>query len=276
MERGDMRSVSALHSAPATKLRALGPLAKEDESSLTSLCHTVGAVSRRRDIISRSAGGDFVHILLSGWGARYSILADGSRRITAVLLPGDFLDLHGSRYAPATQNVTALTDCVVASVPATAFEKTVAASQSLAKALWRSSLTDENIARQWLASAGRADARTSVARLFCELHVRLCAIGLTEGSRLPLPITQEDIGDATGLTAVHVNRTIRGLREERLIEKTGAELDLRDIVRLRRLAAFSPDYLGMHEGPRQTGRDMKLQPGSRSPAFNKALTPAMS
>lgn len=241
--------------APARKLRSHGPLSTADESVLAGLCHTVRAMPRRRDVLSPGTETQYVHILLSGWAARYSILADGVRRITALLLPGDTLDLHGAWHAPVAQSVTALTDCTVSYIPASGFEQVVAARPSLARALWRSSLIDESITRQWLASTGRTDARTAVARLICELHARLRAIGLADRVRLPFPMRQKDLGDATGMTAVHVKRTMRVLREERLIDRVGSELFLRDVDQLRRLAAFSPDYLRMIEDPeRYTNR----------------------
>lgn len=113
----------------------------------------------------------------------------------------------------------------------------------IAKAFLWSNLVDEGVLREWLVSIGRRDAFERIGHLFCELHFRLKLIGLVEDDRMDLPLTQEDIADATGLTAVHTNRTLQRLRGEGLIELPSHVLTINDIGVLRDRAGFNPAYL---------------------------------
>jgi CRP-like cAMP-binding protein len=119
----------------------------------------------------------------------------------------------------------------------------VASSQGLTQAFWHRAVVENGIMRQWLASAGRRTALEMIAHLLCELHLRMRLINLARGTKFTLPITQEEIGDATGLTAVHVNRIMRALRESKLVERTGCEFHLLDVPQLRSLAGFDARYL---------------------------------
>ena len=102
---------------------------------------------------------------------------------------------------------------------------------------------EEAIAREWIANVGQRDAAERLAHLFCELFIRLRAVGLTNGDHCELPITQEQLGDATGLSAVHVNRTLQVLREQRLIILKGKTLTIPDLDALQRAALFNANYL---------------------------------
>lgn len=225
------------------KLETVESLTDAEKRAAIALCNDVRVTPRRKDIISQGASPDRVHIILSGWAARYSIVRDGSRRITAFLLPGDFCDIHGTVLATMDHSILAITDCEVAHVPADLIEEITRSTPVLTRALWRSTLIDEAILRQWLVNAGRMDALKTVGHLLCEMHARMKLIGLVEDGRLDLPMTQEELGDATGLTSVHVNRTLRDLRQQGLLTLGRGELHIPDVPALAKACEFDPQYL---------------------------------
>ena len=120
----------------------------------------------------------------------------------------------------------------------------------MARLLWLSTLLDAALHRERILSVGRRSALSRIAHLFCELRLRLEIVGLTDGDRFALPITQADIGDASGLTPVHVNRTLRKLRDEELMTFRGGEVVIHDWERLQLVAEFSTDFLYLERRPR--------------------------
>ena len=122
---------------------------------------------------------------------------------------------------------------------------------ALTRAFWRATLVDEAILRQWLVNGGRKEAYAAVAHLLCELHQRLQIVGLVEGDSFELPLTQQELADATGITNVHVNRVLRRLREDGLVERTRGMLRIRELSKLRRIAHFNPNYLHLRRAAGQ-------------------------
>ncbi|MEO5865733.1 MAG: helix-turn-helix domain-containing protein, partial [Sphingomonas sp.] len=131
----------------------------------------------------------------------------------------------------------------VAMVPHPAMRALTEKSATLTELLWRSTLIDAAINREWIVSVGARGAAARLAHLFCEMYMRLQRVGMTEGRRFAFPVTQTDLADATGLTAVHANRMLRQLREERLVEFRQGEVNILDWDQLRRFAEFEPGYL---------------------------------
>ena len=109
--------------------------------------------------------------------------------------------------------------------------------------MWWSTLVDQSILREWVLNVGRRNAFERVGHLLCELHFRMKRVGLVDDGRLSLPLTQEELADATGLTAVHMNRTIQHLRSDGLIELGQGTLTLLDVAALQEAAGFDPSYL---------------------------------
>jgi CRP-like cAMP-binding protein len=184
---------------------------------------------------------------VEGWAARYKLLPDGARQITAFLIPGDFCDLHVTILGEMDHGITTLTRSRVAFVPRARIEE-LTERPSLVKAFWWSTLVDEAILRAWIVNVGRRDAFEAVGHLICELYVRMKNIGLVDGRRFDLPLTQEEIGDALGLTSVHVNRVLQRLRSEDLISFRQGLLTIHDYPALEKASGFNPNYL--HIEPR--------------------------
>jgi CRP-like cAMP-binding protein len=181
--------------------------------------------------------------MLSGWAARYKSVQNGGRQIVDFVIPGDFCDLHVSLLREMDHGIVALTPCSVARINEAEIAKLTSENSRIVRAMWWSTLVDQGILREWVLNVGRRRAYERVAHLFCEMHFRMKRVGLVEGDRLALPITQEQLGDATGLTAVHINRTLQRFREENLIEIGSGSLTLLDPQALQEAAGFNPAYM---------------------------------
>ncbi len=182
-------------------------------------------------------------IVLSGMACRHKILSNGARQILSVHIKGDGVDLQNALLTRTDYNMQALTRTEVALVPAAAVSALIGSSPDIARALWVETLLDASIQREWTVNVGRRDGRSRVAHLLCELGVRLEAAKLGERQRYDLPLTQEQLADVTGLTAVHVNRVLQELRGSRLISREKSPLRIDDWERLADAGGFHSAYL---------------------------------
>lgn len=227
------------------RLSQLSTLDEIDVDLVQSIPWSSITVKRGSDILRLGDCPNYVYVIESGWAARYSIRRNGTRRITGFMLPGDFCGIHAVTAEPMEHAITTLTECEVARVQASIVEEAVAVSPAIGKALWRAKLTDEAILRMWLLNS--QDAETALAHLICELHARVDVIGAVHDDRFLVPVIQEQIGDALGMSAVHVNRMMKQLRLSGLVRFEGHEIIIPDIVALRAACSFSPAYLHLPE-----------------------------
>lgn len=225
------------------KLSAASVLPDADQQALAELCTNVRVVRAKRDIISEGDEPEHIHIVLDGWAARYRVLQDGSRQITALLLPGDICDLHVTILARMDHSIMALTDTRIAFVAPQIMENLSIDRPQLGRALWRATLIDEAVLRSWIVNLGRRPAEERIAHLFCELHARLSLVGLVDNGHFSLPLTQEVIADSTGLTGVHINRMLQKLRNDGAILLKDGQLTILDVPKLAALANFDSQYL---------------------------------
>ena len=226
------------------RLKIFANLKAEDEALISRLCHDVRRTRARRDIISEGERPEHIHLMVEGWAARYYVVPSGARQITALLIPGDFFDLHVTVLGQMDHGIVALTDCRLAYIDPAALDRATAENSRLARALWWSTLVDESVLRNWVVNVGRRDAYERIAHLLCELHARMKLVGLvTEEDELDLPLTQEEIADATGLTAVHTNRMLQLLRKQGLIALSSGRLHVLRVSALQKTAGFDPGYL---------------------------------
>jgi CRP-like cAMP-binding protein len=233
------------------KLEGYAPLSEEDKRVIRDLsAERVVKVRARHDIIRDGAATDYIHLILDGWAARYKVLPDGTRQITAFLIPGDFCDLHVTILSTMDHGIVALTPCTVANLDSAKLDRITSERSMLTKALWWMTLVDEAVLRQWIVNA-RRQAIAAVAHLICELHIRLKSVGLAQGPRIELPLTQEVLADATGMTPVHMNRTLQTLREHGLIELKHGSLRIPDVAALATVGGFDDSYLHLRKGRRR-------------------------
>ena len=183
-------------------------------------------------------------VLIDGHAFRSKFTGEGHRQIVSFHMIGDIVDLQHLELCVADHNIQALDDAVVAWIATDVIRTTMTARPVVARALWRDSLIDGSIFREWVLNVGRRDARSRIAHLLCELIYRR-SIALADEQRgcFELPMSQEQIADATALTPVHVNRMLQQLELERVIERDRRTFQIRDWTALCRVADFDPGYL---------------------------------
>lgn len=186
-------------------------------------------------------------LLISGFAMRHKEAGDGSRQILSIHMKGDVLDLQNSLLGVADHNVQMLTAGEVAMVPVEAMREIAFARPAVGQAMWRETLIEGSIFREWMVNIGRRDARTRIAHLLCEIALRMEEAGLGQSTSYELPITQEQLADCTALTSVHVNRTLMKLEQEGLITRTKREITIVDWTRLVTVADFEPRYLHLEQ-----------------------------
>ena len=182
-------------------------------------------------------------ILVSGYAFRHKLTGDGNRQILSLHIPGDALDFQNMFLHESDHNVQMLTRGQVAEVPRGQLEDLVLNYSAVGRAILIHTLVEASIFREWVVNIGRRDARSRIAHLLCEFAYRLSTHDLTPSRVCQLPITQEQLADATGLTAVHVNRVLKSLQAEGLIDRNRRIVSFPNWQALRDVAAFNPRYL---------------------------------
>jgi CRP-like cAMP-binding protein len=208
------------------------------------------AVAEGEDLVREGDHPTESLFLITGFAARYNLLHTGKRQLTALHVPGDFVDLHSFLVKTMDHGVLAITPCTLGVVPHEALHAISETQPHLFRLLALHIAVDAAIHRQWIVSIGRQSAREHAAHLLCELFLRLQAVGLTEGSSFKLPLTQAELGDTLGLSTVHVNRILQELRAEGLITWRGETVVIEDWPRLQEIAEFDPTFLCLESEPR--------------------------
>lgn len=226
----------------ATRLSTVGTLSQEDRRALLELPFTSERHGLGTDL--RVAAEGQAVLLTAGFVIRHKTVADGGRQIVAVHVPGDVIHAHTSLVEPGSR-IDSLTRVEIARIQAAPLLKLAFTHPEIGRAMWREALIASAISREWIASLGRRSARGRVAHLICETAVRCERAGMGTHEGFELPMTQEQLGDALGLTAVHINRTLRALQEDGLIQRSKRSIAVADWPGLVREAGFDPSYLLM-------------------------------
>jgi CRP-like cAMP-binding protein len=214
-----------------------------DREAVLALPHHLRRVAAASHLVRDGDKPDYCTVLLSGFAFRHKITGEGGRQVLSIHLQGDFLDLQNSLLRIADHNVQMLTDGEVATIPRDAIADLALARPAVGLAMWTDTLVDSSIFREWVVNVGRRDARTRIAHILCEFSLRLEAAGLAKDHRYELPMTQEQLADAVGLTSVHVNRVLRQLGEEGLISRNKRAIVIEDWPRMREVGDFNERYL---------------------------------
>ena len=231
------------------KLEYRQTLSPEDRAAVLALPHTTERVEQHDYIVREGATPLHSCVLLAGFAVRSKIGGQGQRQIVAIHMKGEMLDLQNSLLGVADHDVQMLTRGKIAMIPRQQIERVAAEHPAVGRAMWIDTLVDGAIFREWIMNVGRRDARTRLAHLLCEFSLRLKLAGLGEYAGYELPMTQEQLGDATGLTPVHVNRTIKTLEREGLITRSSARsIRIGDWRKLAEVGEFDSTYLHMREG----------------------------
>jgi len=235
--------------AVASKLEAFTKLSAEDREALARVTQNTRYVDARRDIISEGDKPRHVHLVVDGWGARYKSLPDGKRQIVSIFLPGDFCDLNVYILKHMDHSIGAITRMKVAMIGPEEMNALTRERPRITQALWWHELVSTAIQREWTLNLGQRSAYERLGHLLVELYLRLRTVGRANDHRCDFPLTQNDLAEATGLTAVHVNRTLQELRGDGLIELERRQLHILDLERLMDVSLFNANYLHLdHEG----------------------------
>jgi CRP-like cAMP-binding protein len=197
----------------------------------------------RRTVIRKGELLGVSTLLVTGFMGRYMDDRAGHRQLVALHLPGDFVDLHAYPLQRLDHDVVTITDCEIATIAHDDLTRITESAPHLGRMLWFSTLLDAAMHREWIFRLGRLAALGRMAHFLCETHVRMEAIGMTQGLEFRLPLTQTDLGETCGLTNVHVSRILSGLRRQQLADVRDGVVRLLDWNRLVRLGEFDPDYL---------------------------------
>lgn len=231
-------------------LEARDRVSREERDILLGLLVREKTVLAKDDIVREGASPHESCLMLSGLSARYHILSDGRRQISAIHITGDFIDLHSLLLGVMDHGVVALTDCRVIYAPHAALREITQTQPHLMRLLWLLTLIDAAIHRQWIVAAGRLQAPGRLAHLLCEFYTRLQIVDAAGDLAFDFPISQVELSDALGLSSVHVNRTVRELRDRGLITWENSHVTITNWPGLKSCAQFEPGYLNIRQTPR--------------------------
>ena len=221
-------------------------LETEDRAAILALPYTEKKVERHHVLVRERELAAQSCLMLSGYSVRSKVVASGSRQILSIHMKGEMVDLQNSMLRVADHSVQMLTAGKVAMVKREDIIRLTLERPKVGHAMWIDTLVDGSIFREWIANVGRRDARTRISHLLCEFSLRLKVAGLGAEDYYELPMTQEQLGDATGLTSVHVNRTLKGLEGDGLIDRSRPRsIRIGDWRKLADAGDFDSDYLHM-------------------------------
>lgn len=233
----------------ASKLEAFTKFSVDDRAALADASRNVRIVDPRRDLISEGERPRHVHLMLDGWACRYKTLPDGKRQIVSLLVPGDLCDLNVYILGYMDHSIGAITRLKIAMIGPEEMSALTRDRPRIVQALWWHELVTAAVQREWTLNVGQRTAYERIGHLLVELYLRLEVVGRATGGWCDFPLTQNDLADATGLTAVHVNRTLQQLRGNELIELDRRRLHILDLRRLIDEVMFNKNYLHLdHEG----------------------------
>jgi CRP-like cAMP-binding protein len=227
----------------AHKLNIHHSLSNDDRAAILGLPYKLRWLEPQSYTMREGDLPDRCAVLVSGYAFRHKLTGDGERQILSLHIPGDALDFQNMFLSESDHNVQLLTRAQVAEIPREPLQELVLSHPTIGRAIMIHTLVEASIFREWVVNVGRRDARSRIAHLLCEFAYRLTTQGIAPSGSYELPITQEQLADATGLTAVHVNRVLKGLQAEGLIDRNRRVVSFPDWHRLRDVADFNPRYL---------------------------------
>jgi CRP-like cAMP-binding protein len=229
------------------KLESIAILSDNERQAIRGLPIRTHVLNARQDIVRDGDRPSHCCLILGGWACRYKLLSQGKRQILSFHIPGDIPDLQNLHLHTMDHSLATLKQATVAFIPHEDLRELTADFPSIGAVLWRDTLIDAAIFREWMTGMGRRSAFERVGHLFCEMYLKLQAVGLAGDHRCPMPITQMDLADALGLTPVHVNRVLQEMRARTLITLRSSMLVIEAWDELLRSSEFNPTYLHLEK-----------------------------
>ncbi|RFC62717.1 Crp/Fnr family transcriptional regulator [Fulvimarina endophytica] len=231
------------------RLDLVATLTDEDRDALRALSLTHKTVAAGTDIVVENQEVHHSCLLVDGFVHRYRDTREGKRQIIAFHVPGDIVDLHSLKFEKLDHNVAATIRCDLAFIRHEELWDLCMSRPNIAAALWRETLIDGSIFRRWIVALGRMSGIQRTAHLLCELTMRLHAMNTAQTQHFHLPLTQNELADALGLTVVTVNRTLQTLKQRGLVERNRTMLTIRNWPALAQIAGFEATYLHLRNPP---------------------------
>ena len=240
------------------RLTSRSVLSTEEQQAILNLPGQTVQVEANRDFVRLGETVGHSCLIVAGFVGRFGQNAEGGRQITALHIPGDMADLHSVVQPEGTSALQAISTATIMRIPHHAIRAAAGRYPALAEALWRDCMVDAAILSQWVVNVGRRDAKSRIAHLLCETAWRFRVEPSTAQSLFSFPLTQAQLGDATGLTPVHVNRTIKILREEGIADVSKGMARIHDWQGLVQIGDFDPTYLQTQIKPEERLRIVQM------------------
>lgn len=222
-------------------LRSL--LTSEEAIAILGLNGHTKQVAAHTDFVLQGEPVDHACLVIEGLVGRSGQNRDGARQITCLHIPGDMADLPSVVSPKSGWGLTALSNTTILRVAHADIRRVAAKHPGIAEAFWRDCVADGSIFSEWVVNVGCRDATSRLAHLFCEMAVRSERAGLSSRHSFALPITQSDLGDATGLTGVHVNRTLKALKAQGIVTASSGTVTVHDWDQLVSIGDFDDAFL---------------------------------
>src|SRR3954451_4184220 len=229
------------------RLESILALSEDEKDALRKLSGTTKTVGPRQDLVREGDRPSECCLILEGFAYRYKLTETGKRQIFSFHIPGDIPDLQSLHIDVMDHSLSSLSACKLMYVPHETMRDLVRRCPRIGDAFWRDTLIDAAVFREWIMNLGRREAYGRMAHLLCEFYVRLKAVGLTTDHAYQFPLTQAELADATGLSTVHVNRTLQELSVEGLITLRNGSVTVLDWERLKEAGEFDPAYLHLRQ-----------------------------
>jgi CRP-like cAMP-binding protein len=186
-------------------------------------------------------------VIVEGFCVRSKTILDGKRQILSIHIPGDLPDLQSLHLESMDHDLVALSNCTLAFIAHTTIKELIRIRPTVGDIFWRDTLVDAAVFREWIVNVGQRAAHNRLAHIIVELRERLRMIGRVTGNAFEMPLTQEQIGEAMGVTSVHTNRILRQLRLDGVLELHRGTVRILNEYKLQELAQFDGRYL--HSSP---------------------------
>ena len=229
------------------KLEGIATLSADERQAIDSLRVNARVLGPGQDIVRDGDKPSRCCLLLRGWVCRYKLLNEGRRQILSLHIPGDISDLQSLFIPTMDHSLATLSVSEVAFISHEDLRDLIHRFPRIGATLWHDMMVDTAVLRETLVGMGRRSAIERIAHLFCELYLKLQAVGLAENYCYSFPIKQADLGDALGLSYVHVNRVLQELRSKRVVTLRHRTLVVEDWNELSRIAEFDATYLHLEK-----------------------------
>ncbi|OKO81536.1 Crp/Fnr family transcriptional regulator [Bradyrhizobium sp. AS23.2] len=237
----------AIRAALVRRLHVSSGISEDDVKEIESLPISVRQFPAETPVVRDGERATNCCLIADGFCVRSKTIASGKRQILSIHIPGEIPDLMSLFLHVMDHDLITLAPSTLGFISHDTLQKLHRRRPNVAEMFWRDTLIDAAMFREWIVNVGQRPAPSRLAHVMIELRERLRIIGRVDGSSFEMPLTQEQIGEALGITAVHANRVIKQLRQEGVVELQRGRATVLDERKFLELADFDDRYL--HQSP---------------------------